>query len=239
MTDKFQFVQYKNIRKAFLNPEYRALETSDPELKYEEFSKLLLAQKYILLKCKYPNNFRRESYRGRMALIVLTRYDSEYHNRSKEFISLLDKLSAQPEVKSSSESDLFLVTNQLLKKRTIKKVRNYRHFVFNNILSVRFAVELPKANLCCRHEITTIEEIKKLSEECYIRVDKDKYIAEDDAQNIWIGGFPGELVKITKPSQMAGYAINYRYITGVIPRVDTSNEAEADADDDDDAKDDD
>lgn len=222
MTDKHQYLQYKNIRKAFLNPEYRGLESNDKELKYDEFSKLLLAQKFILLKCKYPTNFRRQSYSDRLALVVLTRYDSDFHNRSKELTSLLDKLSAIPEIKATIGNniiELFLITSQLLKKRTIKKIKEYQYFSFNNILSVRFAVELPKANLCNKHEIVSVDEVKKLVEDCYITIDRLKYITEDDAQNIWIGGFPGEVIKITKPSQMAGIAIDYRYVTGVVAKT--------------------
>lgn len=241
MTDKHQYIQYKNVRKAFLNAEYRGLETNDAELKYEDFSKQLLAQKYVLIKCKYPAQFRRVEYRNRLALVVLTRYDSEFHKRSKELTSLLDKISNLPEVNGLKEVDLFLITNELMKKRTIKKVKEYKHFCFNNILSVRFSVELPKANLCSRHEIASPDEIKKLVEECYVTIDRLKYITEDDAQNIWLGGFPGEVVKITKPSQMAGYAIDYRYVTGVIPRIDTSTEANDEDEDDskENAKDDD
>jgi DNA-directed RNA polymerase subunit H (RpoH/RPB5) len=217
MPERFHYNQYLNIRKAFLNPEYRGLESNDPEMKYEEFSKLLLAQKYILLTCKYPNNFRRKEYRGRQAFVVFTRNDSEFHNRSKELISLLDKISFMITDKLTT-SDLFLITAQELKKRTMRKVREYKHFNFNNILSVRFAIELPKANHCSKHTIITLQEAKELSEESYMSLDSTSYLPEDDAQNIWIGGFPGEVVKITRTSIMAGQSIAYKYITGVIPR---------------------
>lgn len=218
MPDKYQYDQYINIRKAFLNPEYRGMETSDPELKYDDFSKNMIAQKYILIKCKYPASFRRPEQRGKHLFVVLARVDSEFHNRSKELIYLLDKLSTVPEAKSNESIDLILITKELLKKRTIKKMKEYDQFRCTNILSVRFSIELPKANLCSRHEIVPIEEIKKLAEECYIQIDRLSYLSEDDAQNIWIGGLPGEVVKITRPSLMAGIAITYRYITGIIAR---------------------
>jgi len=218
MQDKVQYKQYLNMRKAFLNPEYRGLETKDSEMKYEEFSKTLLTQKYILIKCVYPQTFRKLDYRGRMLYVVLTKHDSEFHNRSKELTYLMDKLSATPEAKSNDKIDLILITKEPLKKRTIKKMKEYNQFNYINVMSVRFAIELPKANLCNKHEIVSIEEVNKLAEECYIQIDKDKYMSEDDAQNIWIGGMPGELVKITRPSQMAGRAIDYRYITGVIAK---------------------
>lgn len=235
MPEKFHYTQYLNIRKAFLDAEYRGLESLDAEMKYEDFSKLLLVQKYIVIKCKYPNNFRREEYRGRNAFIIFTKNDSEFYNRSKELVTLLDKLSVLIPDKTTTVTDLFLITSQLLKKRTLKKVKEYRYINFCNILSVRFAIELPKANLCNRHIIISSEEVKKLSEECYIVIDRLKYLSEDDAQNTWIGGFPGEVVKIEKPSNMAGYAIDYRYITGVILKS-SDNTSVEDDDDEDDAK---
>jgi DNA-directed RNA polymerase subunit H (RpoH/RPB5) len=229
MTDKYQYRQYQNLRKAFLSTEYRGLESKDPELKYEEFAKQLLAQKFVTIKCRYPDSFRRPEYRGRPAIVVLTRYDSEFHNRSKELTTLLDKISSFPEVKSSSLTDLFLITSQDLKKKPMGVARSYTNFSFTHILSVRFTEELPKANLCSRHVVATEEEIKRLRQECYIKIDKLKYIAEDDAQNIWVGGFPGEVLRIEKASQMAGLSLDYRYITGQIPKVDNSTE-EDDAD---------
>lgn len=218
MPEKFQYEQYLNIRKAFLSAEYRGMETTDHELKYEEFGKLMLTQKYILLKCKYPQTFRRVDYRGRQMFVVLGRNDSEFHNRSKELLYLLDKLSAAQEAKSNDLIDLILITKELLKKRTIKKLKDYRNFSCTNVKSVRFSVELPKANLCSKHEIIAYEEAKKLAEECYIQLDRLSPLSEDDAQNVWIGGLPGEIVKITRPSLMAGLSISYRYITGIIAR---------------------
>ena len=232
MPEKFHYNQYLNIRKAFLSAEYRGLESDEHEMKYEEFSKLLLAQKYITIKCKYPANFRVEEYRNRIAFIIFTRNDSEFFNRSKELITLLDKMSTGIQDKETI-SDLFLITAQALKKRTLKKVREYRHFNFSNILTVRFAIEIPKANLCNKHEIIPIDEVKKLIDECYIIVDRIKSLSEDDAQNIWIGGFPGEVVKITGPSLVAGYKMDYRYIMGVIAKSadDGIDEEEEDEDD--------
>lgn len=234
MTDRFQYNYYLNIRKAFLNPQYRGLESNDPELKYEEFSKILLDQKFIALKCKYPSNFRRHEYRGRIALAVLTRYDSDVHRHSRDLVSLLDKLSTISEVQTTETTDLFLITNEVLTKRTIKKVKEYKQFAVTNILSVRFAVELPKANLCSKHEIASPEESQKLAEECYVMIDKLKYITEDDAQNIWVGGFPGEVIKITRTSVMSGYALDYRYVTGVITRTESSEAAEEEEEENDD-----
>ena len=219
-SDKFQYIQYLNIRKAFLQPEYRGLESDEVELKYEEFSKLLLSQKYILLKCKYPQNFRRDDYKGRIAFVVLTRYDSEFRNRSKELSMLMDKLSSMPEIKNNIQiSDLFLITLQYLKKRALKKMKEYKQFAHTNILNVKFSSEMPKANLCNIHKICTKEEIKNLVEESYTMIDTQSCISENDTQNVWIGGFSGELIKIIKPSSMAGLSIVYRYVTGVINRI--------------------
>lgn len=236
MPDKYQYDQYINVRKAFLSPEYRGLETSDPELKYDDFSKNMLAYKYILLKCKYPATFRRPEYRGKNLFVVLARADSEFHNRSKELIYLLDKLSTIPEAKSNESIDLILITKELLKKRTIKKMKEYSQFRYTNVLSVRFSIELPKANLCSRHEIVPVEEVKKLAEECYIQIDRLSYLSEDDAQNIWIGGLPGEVVKITRQSLMSGIAISYRYITGIIARPVESGDGDEDEGDEVDEK---
>lgn len=230
MPERFHYNQYLNIRKAFLNPEYRGLESNDSEMKYDDFSKLLLAQKYILITCKYPNNFRRKEYQNRLAFVIFTRNDSEFYNRSKELISLLDKISSLITDKLVI-SDLFLITSQELKKRTMRKVREYKHFNFNNILSVRFAIELPKANHCSKHTIISPQEAKELSEESYISLDNNSYLPEDDAQNIWIGGFPGEVVKISRTSIMAGRAIAYKYITGVIPRDTDDQNPEEDEED--------
>lgn len=230
MPERFHYNQYLNIRKAFLNPEYRGLESNDPEMKYDDFSKLLLAQKYILITCKYPNNFRRKEYQNRLAFVIFTRNDSEFYNRSKELISLLDKISSLITDKLVI-SDLFLITSQELKKRTMRKVREYKHFNFNNILSVRFAIELPKANHCSKHTIISPQEAKELSEESYVSLDNNSYLPEDDAQNIWIGGFPGEVVKISRTSIMAGRAIAYKYITGVIPRDTDDQNPEEDEED--------
>lgn len=238
MSDKFQFIQYNNLRKAFLDPKYRNMESLDQELKYEDFSKTMLAQKYIVIKCRFPQNFRRVEYRGQPTLVVLTRHDSEFHNRSKELITLLDKLSTYPEVKESNLTHLFLITVQELKKRTLKKIKEYKNFAFTNILAVRFSIELPEAVHCRRHEIVSAEEVKTLEKECNIGADySSKNIQEGDAQNLWIGGFPGELIMIKKESMMAGYSIDYRYITGQITRTESADD-EAEEDDGDAAEDD-
>ncbi len=236
MPEKFQYEQYLNVRKAFLSPEYRGMETTDLELKYEDFSKLMLTQKYVLIKCKYPQTFRRSDYRNRHMFIVLTRADSEFHNKSKELTNLLRGLGAVPEAKSQEPINLILITKEPLRKRTLKKMKEYRQFNCTNVLSVRFAVELPKANLCSHGEIINEEEAKKLAEECYIRLDSLSPLSEDDAQNIWIGGMPGEIVKFTRPSLMAGISISYRYITGIIARPQDGTVNEADEGDDDEEK---
>ena len=237
MIEKIQYKHYLNVRKAFLNKEYRGLDSDDAELKYEEFTKILLMNKYLLLKCKYPQSYRIQNQRGKYVFVVITRFDSEFHNRSKELVNLLDKLSAVPEAKNNDSIDLILITKELLKKRTIKKTREYAKFNYSNILSVRFIEEMPKANLCNKHEIIPNEEVKKLADECYIQIDKQDYISEDDTQNIWIGGLSGEIIKITRPSLMAGVAISYRYVTGVIAQPnDNMAEADLEEEEDDDEK---
>lgn len=225
MSMSIQYKQYLNVRKAFLLPEYRGLETKDNELSLDEFSKTFGHQRYILLKCIYPQNFRKNEYRGRSVFVVLTKSDGEFHNRSKELVYLMDKLSGTPEAKTGDKIDLFLITSEPLKKRTIKKMKDYSQFNYVNVPLVRFAVEIPKANLCNKHEIATDLEIKKLAQECYNQTDKNKYMSEDNPQNVWIGGLPGELIKITRYSMMAGISIDYRYITGLIIQV---NENEGD-----------
>ena len=213
-----QYPQYLNLRKAFLLKEYRGLESSDPELKHDEFSKTLLAQKFVSIKCKYPADFRRPDYRGRLALVVLTRYDSEFHNKSQNLGVLLSKINSAQEIKSAEIVDIFLITTHLLKKRTLKKVKEYKNFTFTNISTARFAIELPKANLCNPHSIVPDEEAELLDKKFYVREINNKHISETDPQCIWIGAFAGEFVKIIRPSPTAGIAIDYRFVTGVNTR---------------------
>lgn len=221
----YQYKQYLNIVKAFTSPEYRGYETKDPILQYEPFAKQLLASKYIIIKCRYPDTFRRPEYKGRLAIIIYTSEDSEFHKRTVVLKNLLNKIITIPD-KNEGEYDLFMITHELLKKRPLKAFKEYAGFKFTNYTSVRFSEELPKAVGCNQHEIITEEEKNNLIKECYLTIDRQKYIAENDPQNIWIGGFSGELVKITKPSPTGGYAIDYRYIMGIIDR--SSDEPEYD-----------
>jgi DNA-directed RNA polymerase subunit H (RpoH/RPB5) len=225
-----QYPQYLNLRKAFLLKEYRGLESSEPELKHDEFSKTLLAHKFVIMKCKYPNDFRRHDYRGRIALVILTRYDSEFHNKSQNLVALLNKINSAQEIKSAENVDIFLITTHLLKKRTLKKVKEFKNFSFTNYSTARFAIEMPKANLCNRHIIVTDEELEKLDKKYYVRGGDNKHISETDTQVIWIGAFAGEVVKIIRPSMTAGIAVDYRVVTGVNTRKKNEEEDEDEED---------
>lgn len=79
----------------------------------------------------------------------------------------------------------------------------YRHFI----------IELPRHILSSRHEIVGDAELELLRKNhVELAVGSCKLIFDDDPQCIWIGGMPGDVIRITRLSNNTGESIDYRYV---------------------------
>lgn len=105
----------------------------------------------------------------------------------------------------------------IFKNLTPNKIKNYLNSmkeIFIEYYDYRsLTINLPKHILWSKHEIAEPQEVEQMMQRIRKSLESLPEICRDDPGVMWIGARPGDVVKITRESEMAGEAIVYRRVT--------------------------
>ena len=93
-----------------------------------------------------------------------------------------------------------------------RKSINQHNLKVNNYLHRDFNIEKSKGSLCSKHVILTEEDSELALYSNMIEKESLPKISEMDPQIIWIGGQPGDVIKITPYSEITGFSVVYRLV---------------------------
>jgi len=182
---------WENYKVAFILMESRKITPIDEMVQKDEFMKEMRNNSYITIKGK----------QDKLVTFVIVAKNSDIPNRTESFLGMMREIK--------DESEIFLFTE----KENTSKIRAYANS--NNINLHIYPmyiihIDLRKAPGVPKHEIVTSDEEKHIIERYYIHGKNMPYILSTDPQIIWIGAKPGDIIRITRMSEVSGYATIYR-----------------------------
>ncbi len=162
---------------------------------------------------------------SKKVIIFIASPTSKYANRSPNFRELMDKfLGAEKKLKQAAvNSDLDRYAQQALFtdvifiskteisshiKKIVAEMNNYTcMYLYNN-----FKLEIPAIEGMPEHRYASAEEVHELIYGYYKTIDTMPKIHASDPAIIWLGARTGDIIRIIRPSESAGYSIAYRYV---------------------------
>lgn len=115
----------------------------------------------------------------------------------------------------SYASSIIFISQYLFQTHVSKKVDEHqfenKHIKIYNYSYVHFKLELPKSSLVQPHIICTDEELEELKKN-YVFIDRLPKILQSEGPVIWLGGKPGQVIKILRYSENALIVPYYRYV---------------------------
>jgi DNA-directed RNA polymerase subunit H (RpoH/RPB5) len=201
---------------------YRGLEIPDP-VDITRISKILDQTEYIRI------NAVRNKPRGQRAHVIILVLDEskKYCHNSPELKKLMEFIDNDPVSKNKTLDEVILVVDSSFKnkKNLMEVVKMYQerevrgpdlagsevfYTVIDNI-SVRMAI--PEHEIVPKHELMTPEETQDFLNFQLKTMRDFPTVPHTDPQIMWIGGRPGQMVRITRPSEATTISIAYRTIT--------------------------
>jgi DNA-directed RNA polymerase subunit H (RpoH/RPB5) len=201
MSDK-QFTQYENLH-VFALKWRKYLQVSIPKNK-DAFRKEMQFQEYTRLD--YTNNS------GKPVQIFLLAEAGKYDNSSQDLKRLLAKIR--------EPTDVILVSVDNFKVYSRRAIDIFKHLRVKTYLHENFNLIIPNGPLCYPHRIMSHDEVDRLLNEelCCQLINLPKILVED-VQCIWRGAELGDVIEIIMPSDISGYAIQYRVVVAKSGRV--------------------
>lgn len=187
---------YKNIHTMY---EYRGGE--QPEM--------ISRDKFIInMNHKEYTTIVGETRNGTLAVMMLAP-GAKYAKRSASFKQLLRFIPKKV-------YDVMVVSDEPLSSHIHKVIAAHLDNVtepmhISTHLYKQFIVEVPKHVSVPEHTIMSEEEIAVLVNEYYIRLETLPKILDTDVMAVWIGARAGDVIRIKRVSEVAGYSIAYRY----------------------------
>lgn len=192
------YEKYLNIQKFITDYRHYKLEGKFHD--FAAFKKTIQIEQYVLHKCTDVKN-------GKHVYIYIFRDQSKYVKTTPQFKRLMDKLPEEP-------SNVIIISKLALSVYINKALAKYTHLRIYNYMHQYFAIELALGPLCSKHTILSNKEVRVLcSRDLVIHPLSLPSISVNDAQNIWIGGELGQIVKIESISEITGKTIRYRIIS--------------------------
>jgi DNA-directed RNA polymerase subunit H (RpoH/RPB5) len=164
---------------------------------YEEFKHEMQIAEYIV------HNFI--DTKGTKIDIYLFKIESRHISNTVNFNKILDKYDSKNPIK------IIMITKDELNSYRRKSI-NQHNLKVNNYLHKDFNIEKSKGSLCSKHVILTEEEAQVALYSNMIEKESLPKISELDPQIIWIGGQPGDIIKITPYSEITGFSVVYRLV---------------------------
>jgi DNA-directed RNA polymerase subunit H (RpoH/RPB5) len=193
---------YYNIKKLM---EYRNIISNYNFVSRDDFSKVK-ASEYIKI-----DGTRSFSGTTRDVFIFMIMPDSKYSSTSPVFRKLLTLIPTD----KKETADILFISSDPFSNHLIKVIDDERHnypkIYIEHYTYEKFSIEIPKCDSVPHHEIVPDADAKEILKWCY----KKKYdmpkILVSDTPVVWIGGKPGDLIKIDRISETTGKYIVYRY----------------------------
>lgn len=190
------FTVYKNL--VLMLKKYRGYKVTSKEMDQKEFINEINMRSFCVIDGE--NEARQHDPRIR---VVIVAQGSKYDNKTEDFKSLY--------IANTKESDRHMMF-VFMGDRISPHIQKFLHptgseFYMYNM----FLFEVPAHVSVPRHEIMDEVEVEKF---CDINcTDRKKFpaIKSTDPQVVWIGGKPGQVIKIMRESDTIGVGESYRY----------------------------
>lgn len=192
-SDKYR--NYELLKPNDKNKEY----VSIPNLKRDEFSKIMQKNEYILINGKKKNE-------KTLIYILIINYNSKYSSQTSNMLKILKKIY------NNSKTDVFIFTDNPLTIYIRKSFKQFPIFNFHNYLFKHFIIEIHKGPLCSKGCILSEEKFKEIQK--YIKTDRLSLpkIKITDPQVIWLGAEIGQVIEFTPISPISGVRKSYRVV---------------------------
>jgi DNA-directed RNA polymerase subunit H len=214
----------KTIHEHFV--QYRDLVAEPTNL--SEISKILDRVGYIRI------NAERRTPRGKRKHVVILVLDEskKYSHNSPELKKLMEAIDNEPPAKEGTLDEVLLVVDSsfLAKKNLLDIVKAYQereardskgaHCVdaagkapfYNVIDNISMRAAIPKHELVPEHQLMSLEETAEFLRFQSKELADFSQIRHNDPQMLWIGGRPGQLVRIIRPSEATCLSMAYRAV---------------------------
>jgi len=190
------YEKYRNVQ-LFAN-KYREFSlTGGKYYNYEEFKHEMQINEFIL------HNFI--DIKNTKVDIYLFKIESRHISNTVNFNKILDKYDGKTPL------NIIMITKEELNSYRRKSI-NQHNLKVNNYLHKDFNIEKSKGSLCSKHVILSDKESQTALYSNMIEKESLPKISELDPQIIWIGGQPGDIIKITPYSEITGFSIVYRLV---------------------------
>ncbi len=133
--------------------------------------------------------------------IILTNPDSDIPNHKNKFMSLINSIDGK----------IILVSHRLLSS-SILEYTKIENIAIEAHTYARFVTDMTKCPYVPKHEIMSKEELNEMLAFRYKKASDLPGIMQDDTQVIWIGANVGDVIKITRFSEVTGYSIVHRVV---------------------------
>jgi len=189
-----QYNRYKNIIE--FGTIWRKYRLDSEILQEDAFNKEIIEKQFIFM------NFSEGDKKIRAYLFIAA---SDYDRTSAKLANLLKDVPAGTEVILITSDFYKGYPAKLIKKIKDKRIYNYRHNHFDLVI--------PRAPLCGKHRIMSIDEVNTLLvKELHTDLLQLPKILESDPQCIWIGAKLADVLEITSHSEVSGEYIHYRLV---------------------------
>lgn len=195
---------YNNI--LIFAEKYRKYEITSEKIDNERnFISEMESKEYIMIECKLNQ---------KNVYIFIFNAKSKYISKSNNF-ELIEHFI---KYNKNEPVDIIVITRDHVNAHIKKKIINMRkkniiiyNYIYNNFVQI---IPEAKNEVVPEHKIISDSvEIEKIIEELKIqKIDQLPKIFHNDAAVIWAGGRPGNLVKITGPSESSGIRIAYKLV---------------------------
>jgi DNA-directed RNA polymerase subunit H (RpoH/RPB5) len=202
---KYQpLVVYQNLRKLL---EYRKIKSSYTFVGGPEFTRSILADEYIVINGvqERPNGLK-----SKQIAIVLIGPGSDYANTLAKFRKMFNAVY-------TDGLDIMLLITEAGVSTYIKKTlmgeftKNRSNFIIRDYSYAMFTLVVPEHVQVPEHTFATNEEVADQSHGSISSLRRLQKILDSDPMAVWMGAEPGDLIRITRPSESAGMALVYRY----------------------------
>ena len=165
----------------------------DKPLSEDEFDKSMRSKGFAV--------FSGKDVRGNPTSIVLTDQASSIPNHKDSFVRLIRQIKGK----------IILISNRVLTTNNISVAAEHDVDIESHTYD-RFAIDMTKAPHVPVHSIVTEEEAQELLSFLHkTRYDMPK-ILHTDTQVIWLGAKQGDLIRITRLSEVTGESLIYRVV---------------------------
>lgn len=141
--------------------------------------------------------------------IILLKENARYMSKTALFKRLVEDIIKKNI--SGDPTEITFIMDEPLSSNINKMLAEFKQTVFIESYNYAlFRIELPLHESVPKHSILPEDELITLLELYKTHKERFPIIKASDPQAVWLGARPGQVIKILRPSDSAGYAIAYR-----------------------------